>query len=450
MALTGIQIYKFLPKTNCKECGHPTCLAFAMKLAAAQVELSACPTVSDEAKQALEAASKPPIRLVTVGAGEKKIEVGNETVMFRHEKTFFHTPGLVVKVKDTASADEVTKAVEEVSTYSVDRVGLTFGFDGIAVQNDSGDAATFAKCVELVSSKTDLPLVLMATDPASMSAALDKVGEAKPAIYAATKDNIDQMIELAKKCNCPLAVRSSDGLNELSELTEKASKAGVEDLILDPGVRDLAGSLVNFTQIRRLALSKHFEPLGYPIISFPGETASSLDEEAVLAAQHIAKYGGIIVMDRFSPAMAYALLTLRLNIYTDPQKPIQMKPGIYPIGDPKEESPLCITTNFSLTYFSIAGELESSGWPSWLLVCDTEGLSVLTAWSAGKFDAEKIAKSVKGSNVAEKLKHQSLIIPGGVAVLRGELEEELPDWKVMVGPREAMAIGGYLKEQWKV
>ena len=449
MALTGIQIYKFLPKTNCKECGFPTCLAFAMKLASSQVELAKCPYVSDEAKQALEAASKPPIRLVTVGAGEKKIEVGNETVMFRHEKTFVHPTGLVVRIKDTASADDVAKTVAEVSGYSVDRVGMNFGMDGFAIQNESGDAATFAKCVEMVSSKTDLPLILMATDPGSMSAALDKVADSKPLIYAATNDNIDQMIELAKKSSCPLAVRSSNGLGELAELSDKASKAGVEDLVLDPGVRDLAGTLSSLTQIRRLALAKRFEPLGYPTITFPGENASSANEEAVLAAQHVAKYGSIVVIDRFSPALALALLTLRLNLYTDPQKPIQMKPGIYEIGEPKESSPLCVTTNFSLTYFSIAGELESAGWPSWLLVCDTEGLSVLTAWSAGKFDAERIAKAVKGENAAEKLSHKNIVIPGGVAVLRGELEEELPDWKIMVGPREALAVGGYLKENWK-
>ncbi len=319
----------------------------------------------------------------------------------------------------------------------------------VAIQNESGDAATFAKCVEMVSSKTDLPLILMATDPASMGAALDKVSDANPAIYAATKDNIDQMVELAKKCGCALAVRSSDGLNELAELTEKAAAAGVDDLVLDPGVRDFAGTLITLTQIRRLALAKRFEPLGYPVITFPGEGASSLDEEAVLAAQHVAKYGSIVVIDSFTPALALALITLRLNIYTDPQKPIQMKPGMYQIGEPKPESPLCVTTNFSLTYFSIAGEMESAGWSAWLLVCDTEGLSVLTAWSAGKFDADKIAKTIKSENLAEKVSHRTIILPGGVAVLKGELEEELLDWKVLVGPREAMGIGAFLKENWK-
>ena len=397
----------------------------------------------------MEAASKPPIRLVTIGAGEKKIEVGNETVMFRHEKTFVHPTALVVKIKDTTPADEAAKTVQDACSYSVDRVGMTFGLDGFAIQNDSGDAATFAKCVETVSSKTELPLILMATDPAAIGAALDKVSGAKPAIYAATKDNIDQMIELAKKSGCPLGVRSSDGLGELAELTQKAAAAGIEDLIIDPGVRGFGDSLVTLTQIRRLALAKRFEPLGYPVITFPGEGTATLDEEAVLAGQYIAKYGSIVVIDRFTPALSTALITLRLNLYTDPQKPIQMKPGLYQIGEPKETSPLCVTTNFSLTYFSIAGELEGAGWPSWLLVCDTEGLSVLTAWSAGKFDAEKIAKTVKGQGVEEKMSHRNVIIPGGVAVLRGELEEELPDWKIMVGPREAMAVGGYLKENWK-
>src|SRR4030042_549865 len=232
MALAGIQIYKYLPKTNCKECGQPTCLVFAMKRAASQAELSACPYVSEESKKALAAASKPPIRLVTVGAGDKKIEIGNETVLFRHEKTFVHKPGIVVRVKDSMPLDKVTHLVDEVSSYKVDRVGITFGMDGIAVQNDSGNAATFAKWVEAVAGKTTLPLVLIATNPDSMSAALEKVSKAKPAIYAANKENIDKMIELAKKYACPLAVRSSDGLNELAELTEKAAKAGGEDLTI--------------------------------------------------------------------------------------------------------------------------------------------------------------------------------------------------------------------------
>jgi acetyl-CoA decarbonylase/synthase complex subunit gamma len=287
----------------------------------------------------------------------------------------------------------------------------------------------------------------MSNNPTVMDKALEKVSDAKPLIYAATKENVDQMVELAKKYQCPLAVYEPAGLSELAELVTRVTDAGVEDVVLDPGAREFGQSLSALTQIRRLAIKKSFQPLGFPVITFPGQGSGGIEEEAVLAGQQVAKFAGIIVLDHFSPGEVYPLATLRLNIYTDPQKPIQMTPGIYEIGKPTKESPLCVTTNFSLTYFSIAGELESSGFPAWLMVCDTEGLSVLTSWAAGKFDADKIAKTVKEFNAADKISHRNIIIPGGVAVLRGELEEELPDWKIMVGPRDAVDIGGFLKKQ---
>ncbi len=447
MALTGIQIYKYLPQTNCKECGFPTCLAFAMKLAQGLAELSKCPYVSDEAKEALAAASRPPMKAVKFGAGEKQKTVGGETVMFRHEKTFFNPAALVVRVRDTQSDDEVAKTVEAASSYSADRVGMTFGMDGIAIQNDSGDAGKFAACVEAVMGKTDLPIILISTDPAAMSAALEKAADGKPVIYGANKDNIDQMIELAKSKAVPLGIRG-EGIDELTELSEKATNAGLEDLVLDPGTRGFGDSLVALTQMRRLAIKKQFHQMGFPTITFPGENATSLDEEAMLAAQYVAKYGGIVVLDTFDPAIIYPLITLRLNIFTDPQKPIQLESGVYQVGEPTADSPFCVTTNFSLTYFTIAGELESSGIPSWLMVCDTEGLSVLTAWSAGKFDAERIAKTAKETDAASKVNHKKLILPGKVAILKGELEDELPDWEIMVGSPEAMDIGGWFKANW--
>jgi acetyl-CoA decarbonylase/synthase complex subunit gamma len=238
-------------------------------------------------------------------------------------------------------------------------------------------------------------------------------------------------------------------LGALAELTEKVKGAGVEDIVLDPGARDPHASLVSLTQIRRLALKKQFRPLGYPVITFPGEGAASAEEEAILASQQIAKYGSIIVLNHFDPAVIYPLLTLRLNIYTDPQKPIQVSPGLYEINNPKPGSPLLVTTNFSLTYFTVAGEVEGSGVPVWLLITDAEGLSVLTAWAAGKFDAEKIAKAVKQFGVEGKLDHKKIVIPGLVAVLSGDLEEELPGWEIRVGPREAIDLPAYLKNVWK-
>ncbi len=448
MALSGLEVYKLLPKTNCKECGFPTCLAFAMKLAAKQVELDACPYVSPAAKDALSAASAPPIRLVKLGSGAHEFQVGNETVMFRHEKTFFNKPGLALRIKDTEPADTIALKVDQVSAYSVERVGFQMTFGAIAIENASGDAATFAAVVQAVRARTELPFVLMATSADAMKAALDKEGGQKPLIYAATAGNWEAMAALAKGVGASLAVHSQDGLDELADLTKKLGDAGVTDLVLDPGSRDLGASLAQITQLRRLALKKSFRPLGFPIITFPGEVADTADAETVAAAQYIAKYAGIVVVDHFDPAVAYPLLTLRLNIYTDPQKPISVEPGLREFNNPTAASPLLVTTNFSLTYFSVAGELDGSGMPAWLLICDAEGLSVLTAWAAGKFDADTIAKGVKTFGVADKLAHKKITLPGHVAVLSGELEEALPGWEILVGPREAVDIPAYLRT-WK-
>ncbi len=445
MAMSGLQIYKLLPKTNCKDCGFPTCLAFAMKLAAKQVELDACPHVSDEAKDALSAASAPPVRLVKIGSGDHQFQVGNETVLFRHEKTFFNQPGLALRIKDTEDADAIAAKVRAVSNYRVERVGIDMTFSAIAIENASGDAATFAGVVEAVRAQTKLPFVLISDNANHLKTALEKEGGHKPLLHAATADNWEAMAGVAKAGGASLVVRSRDGLEELADLTNKLGNAGVADLVLDPGSRDLAASLAQMTQIRRLALKKNFRPLGFPMIAFSGEVADTEEGEIVAASQYIAKYAGVVVMDRFDPAIAYPLLTLRLNIFTDPQKPISVDPGIYEFNSPTADSPLLTTTNFSLTYFSVAGELDGSGMPAWLLICDAEGMSVLTAWAAGKFDAETIAKAVKSFGAGDKISHRKITLPGHVAVLSGELEEELPGWEIQVGPREAVDIPAYLR-----
>jgi len=445
MALTGLEIYKLLPKTNCKDCAFPTCLAFAMKLAAKQAELSACPHVSEEAKAALESAAAPPIRLITIGDDEHKIEVGNETELFRHNKAFFHMPGVLVRVKDTQPRAEVEDLASQVDGYSVDYVGMVLSLDGIAVESASGDRATFAECVKVVRGKTKRPLILMADDPEVMRAGLAEVNGATPLIYAAKADNWQAMAALAKEHKAPLAVYS-EGLEPLANLVKEVKGAGVEDIVLDPGARDFHDSLSVATQIRRLALdAKPDRLLGYPTIAFPGDATESLAEESMLASQHIAKYAGFMILDHFDPAVAYALLALRQNIYTDPRQPVQVTPGIYEINEPGADDQLMITTNFSITYFSVANEVEGTGMPAWLLVADAEGLSVLTGWAAGKFDADKIATTVKTTGIPEKINHKKLIIPGAVSVLSGELEDELPGWEILVGPREAVDIPSYMK-----
>lgn len=444
MALSGIQIYKLLPQTNCKECGFPTCLAFAMKLAAKQVELAACPYVTEASKAQLAESAAPPIRLVTLKAGNYEVKAGNEVVLFRHDKTFYNKPGLFIRIYDDQPVDEIKAKVKAADTYAVNYVGMDLTLDGFGVASRAGNPQAFAAAVSAVRSVSARPLILMSRDPAIMAAGLQVLSNEIPLIYGAEASNLDAFVELAKQYKAPLGVLAPD-LNSMAELTEKLKAQGLEDFVLDPGGRDLGSGLSLGTQIRRLAVKKNFRALGYPVIAFPGD-ASEPGLEAIAAAQALAKYAGFIILDTFTPSMAYPLLVLRQNIYTDPQKPIQVQPGIYEINAPKPTDPVLVTTNFSITYFSVANEVEGSGLPAWLLVTDAEGMSVLTAWAAGKFDAERIAKAVKAFNIADKVSRKRLVLPGHVAVLSGELEAELPDWEIRVGPREAVDLPGFMKK----
>lgn len=436
MALSGIQIYKLLPQTNCKECGFPTCLAFAMKLAAKQVELSLCPYVSDESKAQLAESAAPPIRLISLKSDGFEVKAGNEVVLFRHEKTFYHKTGVFVAVRDDLDIQAIQDKVKAVDGYSTNYVGIDLVLDGIAVVDSAGDGGKFAEAVKAVRAVTKRPLVLVSSEPGVIEAGLKALSGESPLVCAADAANWQEMSALAKSAKTNLVVKSAS-LDEMADLAEKIKATGLEDLVLWPQANSLGESLALNTQIRRLAIKKNFRALGYPTIAF----ASSPEA----AAQAIAKYAGFVVIDDFSPELVYALLVLRENIYTDPQKPIQVQPGIYEINNPKPESPVLVTTNFSITYFSVANEVEGSGLPAWLLVTDAEGMSVLTAWAAGKFDAERIAKAVKSLNLSDKVSKKQIVLPGHVAVLSGELEEELPDWEVRVGPREAVDLPKFMK-----
>ena len=447
MALSGIQIYKLLPQTNCKECGFPTCLAFAMKLAAKQVELGACPYVSEASKKQLAESAAPPVRLITLKANGTELKVGNEVCMFRHEKTFYNKPGLFIRLK--ASDPELAQKAAQAEAYKVNYVGMDFSIDGFAVLAD----ADLGNAIQAIRSATKRPLILMG-DPTSLQTGLESLSSSSiasplgtagqqhetPMLYAADVSNAEAMADLAKAHKAALVVKA-DSIDALADLTQKIQAKGVEDLVLDPSTRTLGTSLERNTQLRRLAL-KNMRALGYPIIAFPCDAK----DEGIAAAQAIAKYAGFVVLSEFKPELLYPLLVLRENIYTDPQKPIQVQPGVYEINSPKPESPVLVTTNFSITYFAVANEVEGSGLPAWLVVTDAEGMSVLTAWAAGKFDAERIAKAIKGFNVADKVSKKRIVLPGHVAVLSGEVEEELPGWEVRVGPREAVDLPAFMKQ----
>ena len=447
MPLTGIEIFKLLPKTNCGECGVPTCLAFAMSLAAGKAELSACPHVSEEAKAQLQEASAPPIRPVTIGVGDRALKVGGETVMFRHEKRFENPPGFALLIKDTMEDSEVDARLERFKQLQYERVGLILRPELIAVKDESGDASKFEALVNKVKQSSDCGIILMSSNPDILAAGVKACADRKPLIYGANKDNLDRVADLAKENSCLVGVKAS-GLEELAELTTKLNEAGINDIVIDSGSRTVRQAFEDQVIIRSAALTKKFRPLGFPTIVFPSEMTDDPMKEAVIASMFVAKYGGIIVLSDFQGESLFPLLVARLNIYTDPQRPLATTQGIYEIGDPDENSPVLITTNFSLTYFIVSGEIESSKVPSYLLVMDTEGLSVMTSWAAGKFVADAIAPVVKKSGVMDKVKHNKLIIPGYAAAESGGLEEELPGTEILIGPREGANIPAYLKA-WK-
>jgi len=444
MALTGIQIFKLLPKTNCKECGVPTCLAFAMNLASGKAELDACPYVSDEAKEQLAEASAPPIRPVAVGKGVRKFTTGGETVQYRHEKTFYNQTALAAMVSSDISDSDLEAKLKVWNAFQFERVGLNLRPELVALKDANGDKDAFAKKAKTIAETSEFNLVLMSENADVMKAGIEASKFKRPLIYAATEANADDFGALAKDNDLPLAAKA-DSVEGLVPLTEKLTGMGIRDLVIDPGSREIKQSLEDQLVIRRAALKDVNRSVGFPTITFPCEMASSLEMETLIAGMHIAKYGGISVLSDFTGESIFPLLIERLNIFTDPQRPMTVTEGIYEIGNPDENSPVLVTTNFALTYFIVSGEIEGSRVPSWLLIKDSEGLSVMTAWAAGKFAGDDVGLFVKKSGIMDKIKHTELIIPGYAAAIAGDVEEELPGWKITVGPREAAHIPGFLK-----
>lgn len=433
MGLTGLEIYKQLPKKNCGECGTPTCLAFAMALASGKGSLDACPYVTDAAREALDSASAPPIKAIKFGNGSI---LGDETVLFRHDKTFYHPTTLLIQVSDTLTDSEIDAKLQEINTLEFDRVGLHYSIDGIAIVDESGDSNRFAQIVEKVSSATERSLLILSENPDSLKAAVPSIASRKPLIGPATAENYETVVNFAKEQNVPVILKA-DGLDALNELVENAQKLGYKEFVLDPGSRTPSQTLANLTHLRRLAIKKKFRPFGYPVLTFTSKN-EPLDE-ITEASIYVAKYASAVVLKTSTKAHLLPLMTLRQNLYTDPQKPIQVEPTLHSVGDVNENSPVYVTTNFSLTYYSVEGEVESSKIPSYILPIDTDGTSVLTAYAAGKFEPEKIADALAACGVADKVNHRNVIIPGYVAVISGKLQEK-SGWKVVVGPRESSGI----------
>ncbi len=439
MALNGLQIQKLLPKTNCKECGSNTCLAFAMKLAAKKATLSECPYASEEAKAILGADSEPPVKEITIGVGDKAAKLGAETVLYRHEKTFVHQTLIAVNLYDDSADFE--RLLEAITAYRLERVGETLTVNAVALTQRVADAAGYAAQATKVFEKTGLPVIVRAQPDAMLAAAVALKGTGS-VLSGVTEDNIDAAKKAAEENGLVLAL-TAGSLDGIVALSERLKGEGFTNLLLQFDAESSAEAYQINTIARRAALKDSVKALGYPSLRFI-DTGDSLSD-TVEAVGEIDKYGGLLILPSFDPAQLVSLMTLRLNIYTDPQKPIQVEPKVYEIGEPGPESPVFCTTNFSLTYFIVSGELENAGISCYLAIPECEGFSVLTAWAAGKFSGASIAKFIKESGLEERLTRKRIVIPGYVSQISGELEDGLPGWQVLVGPQEAADLEQFIK-----
>jgi acetyl-CoA decarbonylase/synthase complex subunit gamma len=446
MALTGLDIYKKLPKTNCKECGVPTCLAFAMKVAAGQAGLDQCPDIEDEHRESLDEASAPPQQLVKIGAGDRAIELGQETVLYRHEERFHHPTAVAISLDDDLDAAAVEARCREIAGLKFERMGAVMEVDMVAVRNASGQAEPFAAAAKVAAEISGKALALVSSNPANLRAAGEAVRDRRPLLWAVdAPSSLPEFVAVAKDLGLPLCL-GAPGFDALTEAAEAACAEGLSELMLSPGPIEGREAQEFLTQSRRAAIEKKHRPLGYPI-AMPAPRGDDSVQSLIETCWRVLKYAAITVIDATRPEDLLAILTTRQDIYTDPQKPAEVDPVLRAVGEPGPDAPLLVTTNFSLSYYSVESEVEASRVPAYILPIDTEGTSVLTAWAADKFTGEVIAAAVKESEIEDKVSHRKIIIPGYVAVLSASIKDE-SGWEVLVGPKEASGLVSYLKNKW--
>lgn len=445
MPIAGSEIVKMLPgRKPCKDCGFPTCFAFAMKLASGGATVDKCPYLSEEVKAKLVDLLAPPIKLVTVGSAGNAVKIGNEEVIYRHEKTFVHAPGITLLISDKEDDAKVAEKMKKIRELQFPWVGVNLKADLLALQFASGDRSKFLALVKKVYDSTDVGIVLISEDLDALFAARDICADRNPLLYPITKENIDVAIPKIKENLTPVGVRGSS-VEELIPLTAKLKEAGIEELVLDPGSKNLLDAIRDQTFVRKAALKQGFKPLGYPTVAFPCFMAKAELKEILVGAAFINKWASIIVFSDFDQYSLLPLLVQRLNIYTDPRFPMAVEEKYYEIGEPGELSPVLITSNWALTYFLVSSAVEATKVPAYICVKDAEGLGVLTAWAAGKFSGDSVGTFIKKSGIENKVKHRKLVIPGKVARIKGELEDALKlEWEIIVGPKETTGIGAFL------
>ena len=449
MALKGAEIMKKLPKTNCKECGCATCFAFAMKLAAGSVKLDDCPYIDPEVKAELESSMAPPIKLVTIGTGQNAVVIGEEEVMFRHEKTFFHEPGIAVLISDKESEQDIDEKIARIKDLRFERIGNVLKINLLALSNDSGDRGAFETLVKKTYETTDFPLILISEDTDTLFSAAAICADRRPLVYPITSENISASIPKLKELGLLAGVKG-DNLDDVISVTSQLKDSGVEESVIDPGSRNMLDGIRDQTLIRRAALKKGFRPLGYPTMTFPCFMYQDKYEEVLATSALMTKYAGIVVTSLTEKDFIFPLLVHRFNIYSDPRRPMTVEEKVYEVSQPDENSPILISTNYALDFFIVSGAIEEANIPAFLCIKDTGGIGVLAAWTSGKFTGEAIAEFLKKYDVENKVKHKKLIIPGVAKKLKDELDEELPSWEILLGPSEASDIPKFLSEEWKV
>ncbi len=445
MPIAGSEIVKMLPgRKPCKDCGFPTCFAFAMKLASGGATVGKCPYLSEEVKAKLLDLLAPPIKLVTVGSGDNAVKVGNEEVVYRHEKTFVHSPGITLLISDKEDDAKVAEKIKKIKELQFPWVGVNLKADLLALHFASGDKSKFLALVKKVCDFTDVGIVLISEELDVLFAARDICADRHPLVYPVTKENVDEAIPKIKENPTPVGIRGSS-IEELIPLTIKFKEAGIEELVLDPGSKNLLDAIRDQTFIRKAALKQGFKPLGYPTIAFPCFMAKDSLKEILVGSAFINKWASIIVFSEFDQSSLLPLLVQRLNIYTDPRFPMAVEEKYYEVGEPGEFSPVLVTSNWALTYFLVSSAVEATKVPAYICVKDAEGLGVLTAWAAGKFSGDSVGTFIKKSGIEGKVKHRKLVIPGKVARIKGELEDALKlEWEIIVGPKETTGIGAFL------
>ncbi|GAA0105988.1 acetyl-CoA decarbonylase/synthase complex subunit gamma [Paraclostridium sordellii] len=446
MALKALDIFKLTPKKNCKDCGFPTCMAFCMKVASGACEISKCPHMAQESLDKLSEATAPLMRTLKFGSGKSQYSLGGETVLFRHEKTLVNRNRFAVEFCECMTEEEINLKIANIKAVNYVRIGEEMKVEIAALRYCSNKDSYINLINKIKDSELDVAYMIICEDAQIAKEATGILKGKNPIVYGANKDNYKNMVEVVKDDKLVLGVKA-DNLEELYSTTEAIQSLGYKELLLDTTGKTIKDTFANTIQVRRISLKEQDRTFGYPSLIFANELSKD-DKmmEIALSSIFTVKYGSIIVLNDIDYTKALPLFALRQNIYTDPQRPMRVETKVYPINNPDENSPVLVTVDFALTYFIIAGEIERSKVPVWLAIPDAGGYSVLTAWAAGKFSGSSIANFIKESKVSDMTKNRDLIIPGKVAVLKGDIEDNLPGWNVIIGTEESMEVPKFLRE----